>query len=94
MNIQSLPNLDRDLALSLVVDVIKTLDQVPLRPFIDAMMDESWEAALAMGKISGDAPDDLGLFLAMCEKHSLLSDDEGFEICDQFVDAQEASAAA
>lgn len=94
MNIQKTVGLDRDLALSLVADVIKTLDQSPLRPHIDAMMTGDHETALAIGKISGDAPDDLGLFLSMCRETNLLTMDEAFGIGDKFVDAQEASAAA
>lgn len=85
--------LDHELAVSLVKGVITTLDQSPLRPHIDAMMTEGYKEALAISAISGDAPDDFGLFLAMCEKNEILSDDEAFEFSNMYVDAERANNA-
>jgi len=94
MNIQSPVKLDRTLAVSLAEGVVTTLDQKPLRPYIDAMMTEGYEFALAISAISGDAPDDFGLFLAMCEKQGFFTDDESFAFLVKQDDAEDAAAAA
>lgn len=94
MNAQNTIDLDHDLAVSLVENVIYTLDQGPLRPHIDAMMTDGYKEAVAISAISGDAPDDLDLFLIMCKEHEILTGDETFDLSCKFVDAERASAAA
>lgn len=94
MNTQNTIRLDHELAISLIQGVIDTLDQGPLRPHIDAMMTDGYKEALAISAISGDAPDDFVLFLAMCEDGKILTDDEATDFGGDFVDAQRSSVAA
>lgn len=93
MNIQNTIGLDHDLAVSLVEGVIATLNQGPLRPHIDAMMTDGYKEAVAISAISGDAPDDFVLFLAMCEDGKILTDDEATDFGSDYVDAERALAA-
>ena len=49
--------INRDTALKLARDVIATLDQEPLRPYVEAMMTEGYKQAIAVSAVSGDKPD-------------------------------------
>ena len=73
--------LNHDTALKLAKGVIATLDQKPLRPFIEAAMTEGYKDALAFSAVSGDKPDDFELFMAMCEDKGVLSESETQDLC-------------
>ena len=73
--------LNHDTALNLAKGAIATLDQNPLRPYIDAMMTEGYKDALAFSAISGDKPDSFKLFMAMCEDKGALSVSETQDLC-------------
>ena len=77
--------INRDTALKLARDVIATLDQEPLCPYVDAMMTEGYKQAIAVSAISGNNLDNFALFLAMCEDEGVLSENETNHMCLQLV---------
>ena len=85
--------LSHDTALKLAKQVVTTLDPKPLRPFIDAMMDDGFKDAVAFSAVSGDEPSDFNLFMAMCRANGHLSKEEAYQLSDALVDASRSQAA-
>ena len=77
--------INREIALKLARDVIATLDQEPLRPYVDAMMTEGYKQAIAVSAVSGDKLDNFELFMAMCRSNGFLSKNETIDLCLELV---------
>lgn len=90
----SVASLNKDSARALIKRVIETGDLAPLRPHIAAMMTEGYKDALMVSAISGDAPDDFDLFMAMCGGKGYISHEEILTFCNAKVDAEHAAERA
>ena len=86
--------INRDTALKLAKDVIATLNQKPLRPYVDAMMTEGYKEAIAVSAVSGDKPDNFALFMAMCRTNGFLSKSETIDLCLKLVRKSELTPQA
>jgi hypothetical protein len=84
---------DRAHALRLAKQVIKTLDQKPLKPIVAAMLTEGHKAALSAMAVSRDEPNLFEQFLVLCEEAGLLSGEDCDQLGDAYVEARRARAA-
>ena len=84
---------DRARALRLAKQVIRTLDQKPLEPFVAAMLTDGHKAALSAMAVSRDEPNLFEQFLVLCEEAGLLSGEDCDQLGDAYVEARRARAA-
>ena len=84
---------DRARALRLAKQVIRTLDQKPLEPIVEAMLTDGHKAALSAMAVSRDEPNLFEQFLVLCEEAGLLSGEDCDQLGDAYVEARRARAA-